>query len=69
MINMGMNCSCSKLLDQIPMMNPNRLNVKAVNNKNAIIHAGWRILIGTNSDAVARMIKPRTTDLVDAAPT
>ena len=35
----------------------------------ATIQAGWRILIGTNSDAVARMVKPSTTDLVEAAPT
>ena len=51
------------------MMKPNRLKVTAVINRNAIIHAGWRILIGTNSEAVARMVRPRTTDLVAAAPT
>ena len=64
-----MNCNCSKPVDQMPMMNPNRLNVAAVSTRNATIQNGCRIWIGTKKDAVIRMTSPRTIDLVAAAPT
>jgi hypothetical protein len=53
----------------MPMMKPNRLKAVAVSSRNATIQNGCRIRIGTNREAVARMIRPRTIDLVAAAPT
>ena len=63
-----MNCSFSNPSAQIPMMKPNRLNVTAVSTRNSSIQNGCSMCSGTNSDAVARMIRPRITDLVAAAP-
>ena len=45
------------------------LLLTAVSTRNSTIHTGWSTCSGTNSPAVARMIRPRTTDLVAAAPT
>ena len=53
----------------MPMMKPSRLKVTAVSTRNITIHSGCSIRIGTNSAAVARMMTPRISDLVAAAPT
>ena len=50
-------------------MNPNRLNVTAVIIRKATIHTGCMILMGMNSDAVARITSPRAMDFEAAAPT
>jgi hypothetical protein len=53
----------------MPMMKPNRLKVTAVSTRKNSIQKGCAILSGTNSAAVARMIRPRMIDFVAAAPT
>ena len=68
-ISAGMIASCSKFFAQMPMMKPNRLNATEVSIRKAIIQTGCSIRTGTNSVAVARMIRPMPTDLVAAAPT
>ena len=65
----GTICSFSNPSAQMPMMKPSRLKVAAVSTRNASIHSGWAIRNGTNRPDVARMISPRTIDLVAAAPT
>ena len=64
-----MIASCSKFFAQMPMMKPNRLKAIEVSTRKAIIQNGWSMRTGTNSVAVARMMRPMTTDLVAAAPT
>ena len=68
-ISSGTICSFSKPSAQMPMMKPSRLKVTAVSTRKPAIHNGWAISRGTKSAAVARMINPRTIDLVAAAPT
>ena len=53
----------------MPVMKPNRQKVVAVSTRKATIHSGWATSIGTNRCAVAKITKPRITDLVAAAPT
>jgi hypothetical protein len=43
----------------MPMMKPNRLKVTAVSTRKVSIHQGCRMCSGTNSAAVARMIRSR----------
>ena len=69
MIKSGITWSFSKLSAQIPMMKPNRLNVTAVSTRNESIQKGCSMCSGTNTAAVARMMKPNITDFVAAAPT
>ena len=64
-----MSCSFSKLVAQMPMMKPKRLNVTEVSTRNRSIQNGCAMRSGTKSAAVARMISPRMTDFVAAAPT
>ena len=64
-----MSCICSQFLAQMPTMKPNRLKVTAVSSMKATIQSGCWIVIGTKNDAVARMMRPSTTDFVAAAPT
>ena len=51
-ISAGMIASCSKVLAQMPMMKPNRLNATEVSRRKTIIHNGCRICNGTNSVAL-----------------
>jgi hypothetical protein len=53
----------------MPMMKPSRLKVTAVSTRKTSMRNGCSIRKGTNSQDVARMIKPRMIDLVAAAPT
>ncbi|MNC85078.1 hypothetical protein D3C83_06540 [compost metagenome] len=69
MTRSGINCSFSNPSAQMPMMKPSRLNVTDVSTRKSSIHTGCSIRSGTIKAAVARMMRPSTTDLVAAAPT
>ena len=69
MISIGTMLSFSQPSAHTPRMKPNRLKVTAVSTRKPIIQTGWAISNGTNSRAVTRMIRPRITDLLAAAPT
>ena len=56
-------------LQIVPMMKPNRQKVMAVSTSSASAQNGWASSKSTNSIEVKKMIKPRITDLVAAAPT
>ena len=59
----------SKLSAQMPMIKPSKLKVIDVPSKKNSIQNGCAIRKGTNSVAVAKIIKPRKIDLTLAAPT
>ena len=65
----GTICSRSQPSAQIPITKPNRLKVSAVRIRKAAMVKGWAMWNGTKIRAVARMIRPRTIDLLAAAPT
>ena len=65
----GTKLICSKLSEQIPIINPNKLNEthdrKSINN----ISKGYSRFIFTKNVEVIKIIIPRKNDLVVAAPT
>ena len=69
MTSIGTACSFSKLSAQMPMMKPSRLKVTAVSTRKLSIHTGCSMRSGTKKEAVARMMRPSTIDLLAAAPT
>jgi hypothetical protein len=69
MTSNGTNCSCSKPSAHMPMMKPKRLKATAVSRRKTSIQPGCAMRSGTKNHAVARMVSPRITDLVAAAPT
>ena len=66
---MELTVSFSKLSAQKPIINPNKLNVTAVNIKKNIIINGCAIFKSTNIPAVAIITQPIINDFVAAAPT
>ena len=69
MISSGINCNCSKLRAQIPMMNPKRAKLTQVITRKATIANGCAICRSTKRAAVARMTVPMKSAFVAAAPT
>ena len=66
---MGTKFNCSKLLDKMPMINPNKLKVIQFISSRTSIQTGWEMLNGTKRNDVASIITPIMNDFVAAAPT
>jgi hypothetical protein len=69
MMRSGTSCSFSNPSAQMPMMKPNSENDTQVSTRKSTMMKGCSMRSGTNSAAVARMIAPRISDFVAAAPT
>ena len=69
MTKSGIVCTCSKLVAQMPIINPNKAKLMQVKSNKDIIASGWEMVRSIKTEEVASITTPINSALELAAPT